>query len=55
VRSIAAEVGPSHISVHTLEVGQLLAAADEWFRPFVALCAFAGLRLARRQHYNSAT
>jgi integrase len=27
------------------EVGQLLAAADERFRPFIALCAFAGLRL----------
>ncbi|WZH50498.1 MAG: site-specific integrase [Nocardioides alkalitolerans] len=27
------------------EVGRLLTAADPWFRPFVALCAFAGLRL----------
>ncbi|GAA1971297.1 site-specific integrase [Nocardioides panacihumi] len=27
------------------EVGRLLSAADPWFRPFVALCAFAGLRL----------
>jgi integrase len=27
------------------EVGCLLRAADPWFRPFVALCAFAGLRL----------
>ena len=27
------------------QVGTLVAAADEWFRPFVALCAFAGLRL----------
>jgi integrase len=25
--------------------GAILAASDEWFRPFVALCAFAGLRL----------
>lgn len=27
------------------EVGLLIAAAEDWFRPFVALCAFAGLRL----------
>ncbi|UUZ60213.1 tyrosine-type recombinase/integrase [Nocardioides sp. B-3] len=27
------------------EVGQLLAVADDRFQPFVALCAFAGLRL----------
>ena len=27
------------------EVGQLMAAADERFEPFIALCAFAGLRL----------
>jgi len=27
------------------EVGQLIAVADERFRPFIALCAFAGLRL----------
>lgn len=27
------------------EVGTVLDAAEEWFRPFVALCAFAGLRL----------
>jgi integrase len=27
------------------DVGKLLAAADPWFRPFVAMCAFAGLRL----------
>lgn len=27
------------------EVGRILDAAPEWFRPFVALCAFAGLRL----------
>jgi integrase len=27
------------------EVGRILAAAEEWFRPFVGLCAFAGLRL----------
>ncbi|WP_242498004.1 tyrosine-type recombinase/integrase [Nocardioides glacieisoli] len=27
------------------EVGQLMAVADERFRPFIALCAFAGLRL----------
>ncbi|WP_448071303.1 tyrosine-type recombinase/integrase [Georgenia yuyongxinii] len=27
------------------DVGQLMAAADERFRPFIALCAFAGLRL----------
>lgn len=27
------------------EVGQLMAAADEPFQPFIALCAFAGLRL----------
>lgn len=27
------------------EVDRLLTAADPWFRPFVALCAFAGLRL----------
>ncbi len=26
-------------------VGSVLSAADDWFRPFVALCAFAGLRL----------
>ncbi|WIE76393.1 site-specific integrase [Curtobacterium sp. MCSS17_007] len=26
-------------------VGSVLRAADDWFRPFVALCAFAGLRL----------
>ena len=26
-------------------VGSVLNAADDWFRPFVALCAFAGLRL----------
>lgn len=28
----------------TAEVGSLLEAADPWFRPFIALCAFAGLR-----------
>ena len=27
------------------DVGQLMAVADEGFRPFIALCAFAGLRL----------
>src|SRR5680860_865512 len=27
------------------EVGQLIAVADERFQPFIALCAFAGLRL----------
>ena len=27
------------------DVGQLMAVADERFRPFIALCAFAGLRL----------
>jgi integrase len=27
------------------EVGLILGVADPWFRPFVALCAFAGLRL----------
>lgn len=27
------------------EVGRVLDAAEEWFKPFVALCAFAGLRL----------
>ncbi|WP_253250593.1 tyrosine-type recombinase/integrase, partial [Arthrobacter globiformis] len=27
------------------DVGKLLAAAEPWFRPFVAMCAFAGLRL----------
>jgi len=27
------------------EIGQLMAVADERFRPFVAICAFAGLRL----------
>ena len=27
------------------EVGRILAAADGWFRPMIALCAFAGLRL----------
>ena len=27
------------------EVRAILAAADDWFRPFIALCAFAGLRL----------
>jgi integrase len=27
------------------EVGAIMAAAEWWFRPFVALCAFAGLRL----------
>ena len=27
------------------EVGQLMAVADERFKPFIALCAFAGLRL----------
>lgn len=27
------------------EVGRILDAAPEWFRPFVALCAFGGLRL----------
>lgn len=27
------------------EVGQLMAVAEERFRPFIALCAFAGLRL----------
>jgi integrase len=27
------------------EVGQLMAVADERFQPFIALCAFAGLRL----------
>jgi len=27
------------------QVGAILEAADDWFRPFVALCAFAGLRL----------
>lgn len=27
------------------ELGRLLAAANPWFRPFVALCGFAGLRL----------
>lgn len=27
------------------DVGTLLRAADPWFRPFIALCAFAGLRL----------
>ena len=26
------------------EVGKILAAADVWFKPFIALCAFAGLR-----------
>lgn len=34
------------MSIPTPEnVGQLMAAADERFRPFIALCAFAGLRL----------
>src|SRR5680860_698709 len=27
------------------EVGQLMVTADERFQPFIALCAFAGLRL----------
>lgn len=27
------------------EVGRIMAAADDWFRPMIALCAFAGLRL----------
>jgi integrase len=27
------------------DVGKLLEAADDWFRPLVAMCAFAGLRL----------
>ncbi|GAA4028761.1 hypothetical protein GCM10023063_08010 [Arthrobacter methylotrophus] len=27
------------------DVAQILDAAPEWFRPFIALCAFAGLRL----------
>ena len=27
------------------DVGRILDAAPEWFRPFIALCAFAGLRL----------
>jgi integrase len=27
------------------DVGKILAAADDWFRPYVGLCAFAGLRL----------
>lgn len=27
------------------QVGQLLEAADPWFRPVIALCAFAGLRI----------
>ncbi|QHK22238.1 tyrosine-type recombinase/integrase [Pseudarthrobacter psychrotolerans] len=27
------------------DVGRVLAAAEPWFRPYVALCAFAGLRL----------
>jgi integrase len=26
------------------EVAKLMAAADVWFKPFIALCAFAGLR-----------
>ena len=34
------------MSIPTLEeVGQLMAVADEGFQPFIALCAFAGLRL----------
>jgi integrase len=28
------------------EVGQLMVMADERFQPFIALCAFAGLRLS---------
>jgi integrase len=27
------------------DVGKLLAASEDWFRPFIAMCAFAGLRL----------
>ena len=27
------------------EVGVIMAAAEWWFRPFVSVCAFAGLRL----------
>lgn len=27
------------------DVGKLLTASEDWFRPFVAMCAFAGLRL----------
>jgi integrase len=27
------------------DVGKIIAAADVWFRPFIGLCAFAGLRL----------
>lgn len=27
------------------DVGRIIAVADEWFRPFIGLCAFAGLRL----------
>jgi integrase len=27
------------------DVGKIMAAAEEWFRPFIGLCAFAGLRL----------
>ena len=41
------------------EVGQLMIAADERFQPFIALCAFAGLRLGeaagvqrRRRFYS---
>ncbi|RAX45006.1 site-specific integrase [Arthrobacter sp. AQ5-06] len=29
----------------TTDVGRLLEACEDWFRPFIALCAFAGLRL----------
>lgn len=29
----------------TEDVGRLLAASEPWFRPYIALCAFAGLRL----------
>ena len=27
------------------QVGRIVTAAEEWFRPFIGLCAFAGLRL----------
>lgn len=27
------------------DVGRLLMASEDWFRPFIAMCAFAGLRL----------
>lgn len=44
-------IGASHPSDAAMtipapaEFGRTLNAAPEWFRPFVALCAFAGLRL----------